>query len=486
MSGAQLPALKNYVAGAWHDGVQNPDAVIADANTRKPLQQQASATADMVETALEGAHQVHEANAWERDLTGRADALDAIADYLCHPARLEAIAVADSLTTGVVIGLSRRLTGMVPFIFSGAAQVIRDGELRQTSTGPKGPVEHFRRPWGPALLISPWNGPTPIGGHKLASALAAGAPALVKPSVWTPHSAIAMFEAIHALDLPSGVASLLLGDRHVIAPLMSDDRVKAVSFTGGLGGGRAVARACADAFKPTQMELGGNNALVVLNGADLEAAATGIVFGLANLNGQWCRALGRIVVAANLKAKLIELVLEKLSTLRLGNSLDPNSQMGPQAHARQFDDLCEALDGHKSKGGTPLSSTPLPTEAGYFFAPTLIDGCAPGDTLHETFGPIAAIHAFDTEAEALALANAPPFGLAGYVYGPEEHALAFAREMRTGGVKVNGYSLMALNGDFPRGAWALSGLGEEGRRETVHFFTGARVVGVSPQDGLGI
>lgn len=481
-----LPALKNYVAGAWHDATPHRDAVIADANTRAPLQRQGSATQKMVEAALESAHRLHEAGEWERDLIGRADALDAIAAYLHEPARLEAIAVADSLTTGVVIGLSRRLTNMVPFIYSGAAQVIRDGDLSQTFQGSKGLVEHFRRPWGPALLISPWNGPTPIGGHKLASALAAGAPALVKPSVWTPHSAITMFAAIHALGLPSGVASLLMGDRHLIAPLLNDDRVKAVSFTGGLGGGRAVARACADAFKPTQMELGGNNALVVLEGADLEAAATGIVFGLANLNGQWCRALGRIVAARSLKAKLIELVLEKLSTLRLGNSLDPNSQMGPQAHARQFDDLHTALEGLTSKGGTALRSTPLPSETGYFFAPTLIDGCAPEDTLHETFGPVAAIHTFDTEAEALALANGPPFGLAGYVYGPEKQALAFAREMRTGGVKVNGYSLMALNGDFPRGAWALSGLGEEGRRETVHFFTGARVVGVSTQDGLGI
>lgn len=484
-SNSPLPPLQNYVGGAWQNSVANPKISICDASTRAPLQAQGSASPELVEAALEDAHSLHQSKSWESDASHRASALEAIATYLSDPARLEAIAVADSITTGVVIGLSRKLTRMVPFLFSGAAKVIRDGDLSQSVEGPLGQVEHFRRPWGPALLISPWNGPTPIGGHKLASAIAAGAPALVKPSVWTPHSALAMFEAIHAVGLPKGAASLLMGDRHVIGPMLNDDRVKAVSFTGGLSGGRAVARACADDFKPTQLELGGNNALVVLDGANLEAAADGIVFGLANLNGQWCRALGRVIVAQHLKHRLIDLVMERLSSLRLGNALDETSQMGPQAHERQYQDLLQALDAFKSKGGNALSATALPKDNGYFVAPTLLDGCSPDTTRHETFGPVAAIHAFDTEAEALFLANDPPFGLAGYVYGPQAGALAFAREMRTGGVKVNGYSLMALHGDFPRGAWGLSGLGEEGRRETVQFFTGARVVGVSPQDQLG-
>jgi acyl-CoA reductase-like NAD-dependent aldehyde dehydrogenase len=457
-----------------------------DANTREPLQAQVSASASHVEAALDSAHNCHARGDWEADPLARAQALDDIGAYLSDPARLEAIALADALTTGVVIGVSRRLTAMIPYLFTGAAQVIRDGDLSRVSDSAYGPLIYTRKPWGPALLISPWNGPTPIGGHKLASALAAGAPALVKPSVWTPHSALMMFEAIDAVSLPRGAASLLMGDRHVIAPLLSDSRIKAVSFTGGLGGGRAVARACADDFKPTQLELGGNNALVVLEGADLEAAATGIVFGLVNLNGQWCRALGRVIVARGLKSKLLDLVLDKLSRVRLGNSLSPDSQMGPQAHVRQYEDVLAAIESLKAKGGNPLSPTPLPREAGYFIAPTLIDGCEPEHTSHETFGPVAAIHSFDIEAQALALANDPPFGLAGYVYGPQERAMAFGQRMRTGGVKVNGYSLMAIDGDLPRGAWALSGLGEEGRRETVQFFTGASVVGVSTQDPLGI
>ena len=482
----KLAAQRHYVSGRWHAPVVNANASIFDANTRLALQFHVSAEADLVEEALASAQACHSANDCARDHVGRADALERIAAYLSEPARLEAIALADSITTGVVIGVSRRLTNMLPYLFSGAANVIREGHLSETAGGPCGPVEHFRHPWGPTLLISPWNGPTPIGAHKLASALAAGAPALVKPSSWTPHSALAMFEAIEACGLPIGAAALILGDRHVIGPMLHDSRVRSVSFTGGLSGGRAIMRACSDDFKPAQLELGGNNALVVLEGADIDAAATAIVFGLCNLNGQWCRALGRLIVAAPLKTRLIDAVLEELAHVRLGSSLETTSQMGPQAHVRQFDDVHSAIETLTAKGGCALTATPLSDLPGYFIAPTLIDGCDPQDTLHEVFGPVGAIHTFDTESQALALANGPPFGLAGYVFGPEEHAMSFARDMAVGGVKVNGYSLMSLNGDFPRGAWMLSGLGEEGRRETVRFFTGARVVGVSPQDSLGV
>jgi acyl-CoA reductase-like NAD-dependent aldehyde dehydrogenase len=477
---------RHYVAGRWHESDAAQADWICDANTRTPLQAHVSTSAALIEDALTSAQACHIMSDWARDHNGRAAALDRIAAYLSDPSRIEAIAQADSVTTGVVINLSRRLATMLPVLFTGAANVIREGYLSQTHSGPLGPVEYFRRPWGPALLISPWNSPTPIGGHKLASALAAGAPALVKPSRWTPHSAMAMFDAIHACDLPLGAASLILCDRSPIAPLMDDARVRGVSFTGGLMGGRAVAAACAHDFKPTQLELGGNNALVVLEGADLDAAATAIVFALCNLNGQWCRALGRVIVARAHKSRLLDLVLEKLSHVRLGSSLDDASHMGPQAHVRQWDDVNRSIKASVQKGGQSLSATPMSDLSGYFVAPTLIDGLNPADTLHEIFGPVATIHSFDSQSEALRLANAAPFGLAGYVFGPSDHALAFAREMTTGSVKVNGASLLALNGELPRGAWKLSGLNEEGRRQTVRFFTGARVVGISPQDKLGV
>jgi phenylacetaldehyde dehydrogenase len=138
------------------------------------------------------------------------------------------------------------------------------------------------------------------------------------------------------------------------------------------------------------------------------------------------------------------------------------------------------MDALLAKGGTAHSTTPLPDLTGYFLAPTLITGCQPDDTLDEIFGCVAVVHAFKTEDEALALANQTPFGLAGYVFSRDEvRAMAMARQVRSGGVKVNGIGLVGLHPMAPRPAWGLSGFGEEGTEETFRFFCGTRVVGIA-------
>jgi phenylacetaldehyde dehydrogenase len=153
--------------------------------------------------------------------------------------------------------------------------------------------------------------------------------------------------------------------------------------------------------------------------------------------------------------------------------------MGPLIHAGHRDHVMAAAEALIRKGGTAHRSTPLPELPGFFVAPTLITGCRSEDALDEIFGPVATVHEFETEGEALALANHAPFGLAGYVFSRDEaRALAFARKMRAGGVKVNGISLRGLHPLAPRAAWGLSGMGEEGTVETLRFFCGTRVVGV--------
>ncbi len=159
--------------------------------------------------------------------------------------------------------------------------------------------------------------------------------------------------------------------------------------------------------------------------------------------------------------------------------------MGPMIHQQQYDSVLSAIDSLEASGGESLTSTPLPQLPGYFIPPTLVDGCTPDVTREEIFGPVAAVHSFDTESEALQLANGTDYGLAAYVYSRDEaRAFAFARRLRTGGVKINGYSLLSLS-SAPRGAWGISGLGEEGAAESITFFTGARTVGLSPQDPVG-
>jgi acyl-CoA reductase-like NAD-dependent aldehyde dehydrogenase len=156
--------------------------------------------------------------------------------------------------------------------------------------------------------------------------------------------------------------------------------------------------------------------------------------------------------------------------------------MGPLIHQGQYDSVRGEIERLRAAGGELIQSTPMPKLPGYFVPPTLIDGCQPAETIEEIFGPVACIHTFETDDEALQLANGTQYGLAAYVYSAdEEKAFAFGRRIRTGGVKINGYSLLSLS-RAPRGAWGISGLGEEGTAESITFFTGARTVGLSPQD----
>jgi phenylacetaldehyde dehydrogenase len=229
-----------------------------------------------------------------------------------------------------------------------------------------------------------------------------------------------------------------------------------------------------------QLELGGNNAMVVLADADLDKTAQGIVAGLTTLNGQWCRALGRLIVHESVQNELLEQALDKLAALKIGHSLAEDSQMGPLVHAGHQQHLETAVAQYQTLGGQLHQATPLPDLPGNFFAPTLISNVAPEKTLEETFGPVATIHSFKTDAEAVQLANQAPYGLGGYVFSQDEdRARTLGRQMETGGVKINGVSLIGLHPMAPRPAWKLSGFGEEGSAETFQFFTGTRVVGVA-------
>ncbi|MFV8819201.1 aldehyde dehydrogenase family protein [Haliea sp. E17] len=483
----RLPALRNHIDGVSSAPEFSNNCWLQDPNDLRQLQQQLSSSPAQIESALAAAQRAYQEGDWEAHTPAqRAELLESIADHLATAEIAEQMAVVDALTTGAVIKVTRLMASLVPLVFRGAAAHLRNGALHKILPGKLGDIDYFRSPWGPALLISPWNGPTAIGSHKIASALAAGAPCIIKPSEWAPHSTLLMAEAIAKVDLPRGTFQLLCGDREVGAAMVGDPRIRAISFTGGVAGGRSIAAATAEDFKPLQLELGGNNPLIVFEDADLDLAARGVVYGLSNMNAQWCRALGRLLVHRSIKAPLLERVSELLSALKLGHSLDAGSDMGPLIHEQQYRGILTEIERLQSLGGRVIAPTPLPDLPGYFVAPTLVDDCAPEQSLQENFGPVACIHSFDSEEEALALANGTAFGLAAYVYSADERrARAFSRKIRCGGVKINGYSLLALSGTAPRSAWGLSGLGEEGAAQSIRFFTGARVVGLSPQDQIG-
>lgn len=479
MNPPSISPIKNYINGQWHTPTQTLTHWNHNPNDNQPFHQHTATDPANLETALASAWHVHQSGTWANTPPAqRADLLDQVADYLAP--RIPHIAAVESYTTGMVITLTEMVCQIVHLAFRSAAQQARSGWLMTTLPGQHAPVEVWRKPWGPAVCIVPWNAPSALSAHKIANALAAGCPTLLKPSEWAPYACQFLAEAIEAVGLPPGVFQLVNGGAAVGAQLVSDPRVRAVSFTGGLRGGRAIAQACATTFKPAQLELGGNNAMVVLEDANLDAAAEGIAAGMTTLNGQWCRALGRLIVHERIHDDLLERALDQLSRIKIGHSLDRASQMGPLVHAGHYQLVQSAVTALQAKGGQAHQVTGLPAGQGHYFPPTLITGIDPAGTTTEIFGPVATIHPFRTEAQALTLANQTPYGLGGYVYSQDEdRALTFARQMTTGGIKINGVSLMSLNHMAPRPAWGLSGYGEEGTQETFRFFCGTRIVGIA-------
>lgn len=223
---------------------------------------------------------------------------------------------------------------------------------------------------------------------------------------------------------------------------------------------------------------------MILDDADPAVVAEAVVGLLTLINGQWCRALGRLILPAARSEEYLAAITAALSELRLGDPLDPSTAMGPMVHSAHRAQLQGIIEAAVASGATAIAPTPLPATPGNWLAPTLLDGLDPSDTREEMFGPVAAVHRYETEAQALQLANGTDYGLEAYVVGADaERAMVFGRQIRAGGVKINGVSPISLNMMAPRPAFGISGLAEEGTVETIVFFGGNRVVGV--EDSLG-
>ena len=472
------PEINDLVAGEWAACAAPLGFSLEDPTTGRTHRASVGSSAQRVEAALAAADAL---GAWDATAAERADVLDAVATSV--EAEVPRIVAREAFATGVPISQTSILGVILGGAFRLAAAQLREGWLSTSMPREDGRLAYVERlPWGPAACVVPWNAPAPMAAHKVANALAAGCPTILKPSELAPYGSERLAVAIDAAlrTAGAGVAVDELEQRggRAGAALVGDARIRAVSFTGGLVGGRAVAAYCARDVKPVQLELGGNNPLVVLPDAPTADVARAAVDLLTTLNGQWCRALGRLIVPADRESEILDAIAARLSTLVIGEPLDLGTQFGPLVHSKHRAAVAEARDALLAAGGRAIPSPAVPAEGNYL-APTLIAGVDPAHTRAEIFGPVAAVHSYRTIDEAVALANGTDHGLEAYVFGDDtDAALAVARRIRAGEVKVNGSSIMSLHLFTPRPAWGLSGFSEEGTAETLRFFTNPRVVGV--------
>ncbi|MFD3677026.1 aldehyde dehydrogenase family protein [Streptomyces sp. NPDC058613] len=477
-----LPATSDLVAGSWRKCVVHLGFHLENPDTGARLRPALGSSDERLEAALAAAAAVHASGAWAaRSTEERALALESAAEEI--DGSRDAIVAAESFATGVPLAQTTGLGLILAGAFRIAAARLRGGLLARQLPGRGGrPVVVRRVGLGPALCVVPYNAPAPMSAHKAASALAAGCPVIIKAPEIAPYGTQLLVEAaargLARAGAPAAVLQLLHGDASAGARLVADDRIRVVSFTGGTAAGRAIGGACGQALKPVQLELGGNNPLLVLPGADPAVAGRMAAELLTALNGQWCRALGRLILPASLAADVLDAAGQELAALTAGDPLASGTGFGPLAHSRHRSALAYAVRSLTAGGAKAHSWTEVP-ERGNHLAPVLVTGAPEASTRQELFGPVAAVHTYEQEEEeALYLANSTGYGLEGYVCAADPaEGLRVAGHIVAGEVKVNGSSVMSLHMDAPRPAWGASGLVDEGSTETLLHFTGSRVSG---------
>ncbi len=479
-----LPPVVDLIDGRRQTPTEPLTGTLDDPNTGAPLQPRLATSGAEVERAIAAAHAVHEQRTWaDLGVEGRAQALLALADELA--ARAPRMALAESINTGTVIGLTTPITAACADQVRGTVEELRAAGTVQElpGRGRGGPVRWRRDPWGSAVVLAPWNAPAPVAVGRAAAALAAGCPVILKPSEWAPGSCDLLAEAAAAAGLPTGVFQLVHGGAEVGAQLSGDPRTRAIALTGGQAAGRAIAAAAAPHFTRLQLELGGNNPVIVREDADLSVTARALARGMTILNGQWCEGPGRVFVPPALHDALVEALLAELAGVAIGASTDSGSAMGPIAYRAHRDHLLERIAVLTAAGGTARPATTDLPRAGWFLSPTVVTGADAGAAQEEIFGPVITMHAVDGDERALAAANASPDGLAGYVFGADtEAALALGARLRGGEIKVNGTSLFDLTATSHQSFWGTSGYGGHGAGEALEFFRGNRIVGVDDPD----
>ena len=448
---------------------------LTDSDTGEALHPQLASSADSVERALSAADAVHNDEIWTRlSAADRAAALRSLQNELTS--RVPELAAADSLDSGVPQSVTGAFLAAVAGLFGLAANQVEEGFGHVEQPSSSGGCDQWRLPWGPAAVLLPWNAPAHMAIVRTADALVAGCPVILKPSEWSPHSSGALAEAVKAA-LPAGVVQIVHGGRAVSQSLVEDSRIAAVSYTGGVAGGTAVAEACARQLKPVDLELSGNNPVVVLPDAELNIVVEQVVTALLMLNGQYCVGPRRLIVPEDRGDEYVAAVGAALDAVTIGATSEPTTMLGPISHEPHLQRIESQLAEFENRGCEVRRFGQLPTSSGHFARPTLVLADKAPELQEEVFGPVLQVRTYAKVDDAIAIANDHAYGLSAYVFGADRDAArAVGRRLRAGLVRLN--SAFGPPDVAPVASpWGVSGVGSFGLGEGPKFFTGLRFVG---------
>jgi len=459
-----------FINGHWRSGRRYAEVI--SPVTEKSLGSVPLATIEDTAQALDAAAA---ALPKLREMGGfaRADALHRATDALLRRTEEGARMIASE--TGKPIAQAQREWALACDQFRWYAEQARriDGRIVDSRVN-GGRFEVTREPVGIAAAFTAWNFPAALPARKLAPALAAGCPVVLRPSLQTPGVAMLMVDCLQAADLPAGSVNVLVGaTEDIYTPIMNDARVRKVSLTGSTRVGQQMIRDAAATVKKVSMELGGNAPLIIFDDADLDSALDlAVATKFANC-GQVCVTPDRFFVHDRLHDAFVEGFVSRARRIRLGDGLNPDTGMGPLINARRLQEVQAIVDtaiaaGAKLECGGTRPASPT---TGFFFEPTVLSHVRDEMPVfaEENFGPIAAITRFAEEDDVIARANASPMGLSAYAFTrcPQRIRRVVAA-LKAGMVGINSFALAAS--EVPFGGTGYSGMGREGGVEGIEDY----------------
>ena len=353
------------------------------------------------------------------------------------------------------------------------------GDFRMSPSGDKR-ILVTHQPVGLSLLITPWNFPAGMATRKIGPAIAAGCTMILKPAGETPLTALAIMDILDRAGVPKGVVNLILPTPTgpAIAKMLHDPRVKNLSFTGSTEVGRIILKEAADNVIRCSMELGGNAPFVVMDDANIDEAVKGLMLAKMRNGGAACTAANRVYVQRKVAAEFMQKFAEAMGTFVMGRGRDAGVQLGASVSIKERNKIAELVDNSVKSGAKVLTGGKTPDGPGAFYPATVLEVEKTAEILnHEVFGPVAPVVIFDTDAEAIELANSTDFGLISYVYSEDlKRAIQISEALESGMVAIN--RGMISDPAAPFGGVKQSGLGREGGFDGIHEFLETKYIGV--------
>ncbi len=448
-----------YIDGKWIDSLGKGSIDVINPATEEIIGRVPVGSTKDVDKAVVAAKSAFDS--WSKSsIEERIELLNALSNAFKE--RGEELAQTITSEVGTPIGYSRvAMVGTPRVVSRSYAKILEDyvweEEIRNSII--------CKEPIGVCAFITPWNFPLHQIIGKVAPAIAAGCTMILKPSKEAPLSAFILAEILDEIGLPAGVFNLVSGHGSEVGDYMSSHPdVDMVSFTGSTGAGVSVSQSAAPTIKRVTLELGGKSANVALEDADPVLVAKKAIGACHQNSGQTCSALTRLIIPESMNKQVCDIIAEKNDSYLVGNPLDEETRCGPMVSLRQQLSVTEYIQSGIDEGANLISGglgMPDGIEKGFYVKPTIFANVTPEMKIwkEEIFGPVLVITTYNTESEALKLANDSIYGLSGGVWSEDpDRAVNFAKKMRTGQVSVNGGS---FNVSAPFGGYKLSGNGRE-------------------------